>query len=191
MTSSTSKKSFILFSMFFFLYLTLAPLLINRNCHLLILYTACKTNMLHITQCNVQIGKGVEYAENPGTDPFIQDLELHHQLPGNEPYPQQVAAINLQDNSLQELFKLTSTEMLKRSEEFTFHEAAEVLLGLATFAEEDLPCWHELQWVCSQMTSTLREAPPLYLCSMFYSITAIDLHKSGHRGKCGTIYLVL
>lgn len=78
MTSSTSKKSFILFSMFFFLYLTLAPLLINRNCHLLILYTACKTNMLHITQCNVQIGKGVEYAENPGTDPFIQDLELHH-----------------------------------------------------------------------------------------------------------------
>ena len=73
--------------------------------------------------------------------------------------------------------------MLKRSEEFTFHEAAEVLLGLATFAEEDLPCWHELQWVCSQMTSTLREAPPLYLCSMFYSITAIDLHKSGHRAN--------
>eukprot|EP00435_Cladocopium_sp_Y103_P058927 s952_g20.t2 len=83
------------------------------------------------------------------------------------------------DTSLQDLFNFGAREMLKRSDELTFHEAADILLILSACAEEDLSCWQDLQRAVSQMTTQFREAPHVYLCRMFYAITAIDLHKSG------------
>ena len=80
---------------------------------------------------------------------------------------------------MQDLFNFGAREMLKRSDDLTFHEAADILLILAASAEEELSCRQELQRAVSQMTTQIREAPHVHLCRMFYAITAIDLHKSG------------
>lgn len=83
------------------------------------------------------------------------------------------------DSSLQDLFNLGARELLKRSDGLTFHEAADILLILAACDIPDLSCWQELQRAVSQMTTQFQMAPHVYLCRMFYAITAIDLHKSG------------
>lgn len=84
-----------------------------------------------------------------------------------------------QDSPLQDLFNLGARELLKRSDGLTFHEAADILLILAACDIPDLSCWQELQRAVSQMTTQFQMAPHVYLCRMFYAITAIDLHKSG------------
>lgn len=112
----------------------------------------------------------------------------------NQHYPSIIVNINLpssrfsqvecswgppQDRSLQDLFILASNEMVRRSNELTYLEASDALLTLAAFTEEEVP--HvQLQNAFSQ-TADFNKAPAIFLCRIFYAMTAIDLHKSGRN----------
>ncbi|CAK9088836.1 unnamed protein product [Durusdinium trenchii] len=89
-----------------------------------------------------------------------------------------------EEKSLQNLFQLASLEMLRRDEdELSFHEVGEILLGLIICPEEDLPPWQDLQSLCCRVIMKRLDAPPIYLCHMFYAFTALDLFESGEAAE--------
>lgn len=70
--------------------------------------------------------------------------------------------------------------MVRRSNELTYLEASDALLTLAAFTEEEVPNGKQLQSAFSQIAD-FNKAPAIFLCRIFYAMTAIDLQKSGRE----------